>query len=187
MRFLLIALILFVSGCSQQHSLAIYHVSEAQLEQLIKQQLPTLTRQAQVAGIPFKLQIEQMQISIGPDNTDVVRIQTVAAASINLFGLTYPATLSLAVEGAPFYEATEQAVYVRSVKLLDSSIEAAGYRGNLAPLSQELLMLVNQFLNSQPVYRLDNNNPKIRLLTVLPLNMQVQQGRLAFIPAPPVK
>lgn len=183
MRFVFIALMLFIAGCSQQNPLAVYHVSEAQLEQVIKQQLPALTKQAQVAGIPFKLQVEQMQLSIGPDNSDVVRVKTTAAASINLFGLTYPATLALAIEGAPFYDATEQAVYLRSVKLLDSSIEAAGYRGNLAPVSQELLSLVNQFLATQPVYRLDNTDPKVRLLTLVPLNMQVQQGRIAFIPA----
>lgn len=182
MRILLLLWLIILSGCSQHAPFSIYSVSEAQLEQLIKQQLPSLTKTAQVTGIPFSLAVQSMQVSIGPDNSEVVRITTVAGASVSLFGLTYPANLSLAIEGAPFYHAAEQAVYIRSVRLLDSTIDAAGYRGNLAPVSQELLQLVNQFLASQPVYKLDTTDPKVKVLTALPLDMKVQNGRLAFVP-----
>ncbi|MCH8537024.1 MAG: DUF1439 domain-containing protein, partial [Alkalimonas sp.] len=68
------------------------------------------------------------------------------------------------------------------LRLLDSSIDAAGYRGNLAPLSTEVLQLVNVWLQDQPVYRLDDSDPTQRLLMQMPLNMAVQQGRIRFSP-----
>ena len=179
---LLLILSLVLVACSQLNQVAVYSVSEAQLEQVLRQQIPQLTRQANVAGIPLKMAVERMAVQIGPDNSDVVRIDTAANASLNLFGLTYPASLQLQVEGVPYYDAEQKAVFVRSVKLLNSTVDAAGYRGNLTPVSNELLQLVNQMLATQPVYRLDTADPAIRMLTALPFDMAVQQGKIAFIP-----
>ncbi|MAD73381.1 MAG: hypothetical protein CML20_01020 [Rheinheimera sp.] len=174
---------LLLAGRAQLGSLSTYNVSEADLEQMLSSQLPKLTRQANVAGIPLKMAVDKMQVDIGPDNSDLVRINTDASAVLSLFGLSYPANLQLQIEGAPYYDATEKAIFIRSVKLLDSSIEAAGYRGNLAPVSNELLQLVNGYLASNPVYRLDQTNPTVKLLTAVPVNMAVQDGKLAFSPS----
>lgn len=183
MRVLLSLMLgILLAGCSQLAPVSVFSVSEADLEQMLQRKVPELTRQANVAGIPLKMAVEQMAVSIGPDNTDVIRIQTAANASLSLFGLTYPADLQLHIEGAPYYDAAEKAIYVRSVKLLNSSIEASGYRGNLTPVSNELLQLVNQFLATNPVYRFDSTDPKIKMLTAMPLNLAVQQGRIAFVP-----
>jgi hypothetical protein len=165
--------VLVLSSCAQLGSLSTYNVNEADLEKMLSTQLPKLTRQANVAGIPLKMAVEKMQVDIGPDNSDLVRINTDATAVLSLFGLSYPANLQLQIEGAPYYDA----------KLLDSSIEAAGYRGNLSPVSNELLQLVNSYLASNPVYRLDQTNPTIKLLTAVPLNMAVKDGKLAFSPS----
>ena len=105
-----------------------------------------------------------------------------ASAALSLFGLSYPATMQLQVEGVPYYDGHEKAIYLRSVKLLDSSIEASGYRGSLKPVTNELLQLVNGYLANNPVYRLDTANPTVKLLTSVPVNMAVQQGRISFMP-----
>ncbi|GAB59649.1 DUF1439 domain-containing protein [Rheinheimera nanhaiensis] len=181
-KIMLLFIIMLVAACSQLQQMSAYHVSEADLEQLLRQQVPKLTRQANVAGIPLNMQVESMQVDIGPDNSDVVRLNTNASAALSLFGLSYPATLQLQVEGVPYYDAAQQAVYLRSVKLLDSNIEASGYRGNLAPVSNELLQLVNGYLANNPVYKLDTTNPTVKLLTAVPLNMAVQNGRISFMP-----
>ena len=179
---LFIITMLLVS-CSQLGNMAVYSVSESQLEQMMSQRIPELTRQANVAGIPLKLAVDSMAVKIGPDNSDLVRINTAASATLSLFGLTYPANMQLQVEGSPYYDAEQKAVFVRSVKLLDSSIEAAGYRGNLTPVTNELLQIVNQFLATNPVYKLDTNDPTVKILTTLPINMTVQQRKIAFLPA----
>lgn len=177
------ASLLLLAACSQLGSLASYSVTEADVQQLLNSQLSQLTRQANVAGIPLKMAVNNMKVAIGPDNSDLVRIQTDATAVLSLFGLSYPANLQLQLEGAPYYDATEKAIFIRSVKLLNSSIEAAGYRGNLAPVSNELLQLVNGYLASNPVYRLDQTNPTVKIITAVPVNMAVQQGRLTFSPS----
>lgn len=178
-----VILMILLSSCSQMGQMSMYSVSEGQLEQMLSKQVPKLTQQANVAGIPLKMAVDTMAVQIGPDKSDVVRINTAASATLSLFGLTYPASLQLQVEGAPYYDAEQKAVFVRSVKLLSSSIEASGYRGNLTPVTNELLQLVNQFLATNPVYRLDSTDPTVKLLTAMPVNMAVQQGRIVFSPA----
>lgn len=175
--------LLLLTSCSQLGQMSLYAVSEKQLEQMLSQQIPKLTQQANVAGIPLKMAVDKMTVQIGPEQSNVIRINTAANATLSLFGLSYPASMQLQVEGAPFYDAEQKAIYVRSVRLLDSSIEASGYRGNLTPVTNELLQIVNQFLATNPVYRLDTQDPTVKLLTAVPVNMAVQQGRIVFSPA----
>lgn len=181
-KIVLLACVLLIAACSQLQQMSAYTVSETDVEQLLRQQIPKLTRQARVAGIPLKMQVDTMQVQIGPDNSDVVRLNTAGSAVLSLFGLTYPASLQLQVEGVPYYDSEQKAIYLRSVKLLNSGIEAAGYRGNLAPVSNELLQLVNGYLANNPVYKLDMSNPTVKLISAMPLNMAVQQGRISFTP-----
>lgn len=182
MRTLIAVVILWLlSACSQIQQMSAYNVTEADIEQMLRQQVPKLTHQANVAGIPLKLAVDSMKVDIGPDNTRVIRLNTAASAALSLFGLSYPASLQLQVEGEPYYNASEKAVYLRSVKLLNSEIEASGYRGNLSPVSNELLQLINNYLATNPVYRLDTTNPTVKLITTLPLNMAVRSGKISFI------
>lgn len=182
MKFIPWLLVFLLASCSQLQHMSAYSVSEADLEQLLRQQLPKLTRQANVAGIPLKMQVEQIQVDIGPNNSDVVRLNTAASAALSLFGLSYPASMQLQVQGVPYYDAAQQAIFLRSVKLINSSIEASGYRGNLAPVSNELLQLLNAYLANNPVYKLDTTNPTLKILTAVPLHMSVQDGRISFMP-----
>lgn len=176
-------IVLLLAGCAQLNQMSVFSVNDKDVENLLAGQLSNLTRQVEVAGVPAKMSVDKMNVSIGPDNSDKVRLDTSASAALSLFGLTYPANMKLVIEGAPYYDAKQHAVYVRSVKLLDSSVEASGYRGNLSAVSNELLQVVNQFLQTNPVYKLDLNDPKQKMLSQVPLNMSVQQGRINFTPA----
>lgn len=182
-KITIMLLSMLVVACAQLGSMASYSVSETDLEQMLAQQIPKLTRQATAAGIPLTIQVDKMKVDIGPDNSDLVRLNTSASAVLSLFGLSYPANMQLQLEGAPYYDAKQQAVFLRSVKLLDSSIEAAGFRGNLKPVNSELLQLMNSFLADNPVYRLDTSNPTVKLLSAVPLNMAVQNGSIRFSPS----
>ncbi|WP_197464620.1 DUF1439 domain-containing protein [Marinomonas aquimarina] len=121
-------------------------------------------------------------MNIGPEGRDVVQLGTMATASINILGFTYPAKLNLELEGTPYYDSEKKAIFVHSLALLNSSIDAAGYQGNLAPVSKEVMMLINGYLASNPVYTLDTSNNAVRLLSSVPLNLTIEQGQLALQP-----
>ncbi|MDX1392210.1 MAG: DUF1439 domain-containing protein, partial [Rheinheimera sp.] len=98
-NIVILAGMLLLASCAQLQQMSAYTITEAQLEQMLRQQLPELNRKATVAGIPLSMQVEQMQVDIGPDKSDVIRLDTTASAALSLFGLSYPATLQLNIEG----------------------------------------------------------------------------------------
>jgi hypothetical protein len=67
--------------------------------------------------------------------------------------------------------------------LLDSTIDAGGFKGNLAVLDDEAMKVINGFLAVNPVYKLNMNDPKVALLSKLPLDMKVEQGAIKLVPS----
>lgn len=175
-------LVLALSGCASLSQYSSYTISNAQLEQVLDSQLGTLQANSALAGIPVTLDIDDVSVDIGPEGRDVVQLGTLATANIGVMGFNYPAKLSLAFEGTPYYDSDKKAIFVRSLSLLDSSVEASGYKGNLAPLSSEVMALVNRYLETNPVYTLDTNDATVRLLTKVPLDLTIEQGKLALKP-----
>ena len=173
---------LILSGCATLSQLSTYSISNSELEQALDSQLAKLQTNANIGGIPLTLTVDDMSVDIGPEGRDVVQLGTEATANISVFGFQYPAKLNLELEGTPYYDSEKKAIFVRSLALLDSTIDAGGYKGNLAPLSNEVMMLINGYLASNPVYTLDTSNDVVRLLSSVPLNMTIEQGKLSLQP-----
>lgn len=180
--FLIVCFTIVLSGCATLSQLSSYTVSNAELEQVLDKQLGKLKTESSLGSIPLTLAIDDVTVDIGPDGRDVIQLGTLATASINILGFSYPAKLNLELEGTPYYDSDKKAIFVHSLALLDSSIDAAGYKGNLAPVSKELMVLLNGYLASNPVYTLDTSNNAVRLLSSVPLNLTIEQGKLALQP-----
>lgn len=178
----MLSAILILSGCATLSQLSAYTVSNAEVEQVLDSQLSKLQQKASLAGIPLFLEVNDISVSIGPGGRNVVQLGTDATASIKAFGFSYPANIRLSIEGTPYYDAEKKAIFVRSLSLLDSTIDAGGYKGNLAPLSTEVMQLINGFLASNPVYTLDTTNKTINLLSTIPLTLNVEPGKISLRP-----
>jgi hypothetical protein len=184
MRIFLVSIIsLFMFACSSLASLTSYTISNSELQSVLTQQLTKLSDKTRVMGVPVDIAINDLSVDIGPDNRDVIRLDIDADAIAGMLGFTYPAKVSLSLEGAPFYNASEKAIYVRSLSLLNSTIEAGGFSGNLSPVSKDIMALVNNYLATNPVYTLDTTQTSLKWLATIPLNMTVESGKIRFAPA----
>jgi len=182
LRLISLAFALTIAGCATLSQLSVYTVSNAELEQVLDSQISTLQKKTSLAGIPLFLDVEDMTATIGPDGRDVVQLGAIATARVSAFGLNYPAKVSLSLEGTPYYDSEEKAIFVRSLSLLDSTIDAGGFKGNLAPVSGEFMQLINGYLSTNPVYRLDSTNKAVSLLSAVPLQLSIENGQLALRP-----
>ena len=183
MRILLsVAFATLLAGCATLSQLAVYTVSNAELEQVLDSQVSKLQKRTSLAGIPLYLDVQDMTATIGPDGRDVVQLGAIATARVSAFGLNYPAKVNLSLEGTPYYDSEEKAIFVRSLSLLDSTIDAGGFKGNLATVSGEFMQLINGYLANNPVYRLDPSNKAVSMLSTVPLQLTVEQGQLALRP-----
>jgi len=123
--------------------------------------MPNLTENVNLMGLPVQLNVNDVSVNIGPDNRDVI---------------------SLGLDTGAYYDSEQKAVFLRNLNLLDSSVEAGSYKGNLKPLNNEVMNLLNAFLAVNPVYKLDMNNPKVALLSKVPLDMKVVEGAVQLVP-----
>lgn len=178
---LLLVSTLVISACSST-GLSMYSVTNDELESTINEKLPSLTTEIRLLGIPVLLEVNDLDISIGPQQREIVVLAFESIAKISTFGINYPIKLNLKVEGNPFYDSKEKAIFIKDVNLLASSVDAGGFKGNLGVLDKEAMDLINSFLAVNPVYRLNQNNPTEALLSALPLDMRIVEGAITLVP-----
>ena len=179
---LLIATTLFLAACNTTQGVSVYSFTNAEVETVLGKQLPKLSEKVSLMGLPVQFDVNDLSVNIGPDNRDVVVLGADSSAEINAFALKYPVRLKLQIEGSPFYDSEKKAVFLRNVKLLDSSVDAGGFKGNLGALDSQAMEVINAFLAVNPVYTLNMDDPKIMLLSKLPLDMKVAEGAIKLVP-----
>ncbi|MDN3380202.1 MULTISPECIES: DUF1439 domain-containing protein [unclassified Pseudoalteromonas] len=183
MKYILLISCLFLSACNTTNGVSVYSFTNSEIESVLNQQLPKLSEQVKLMGLPVQFDVNDLSVNVSPDNRDVVVLGADSSAIINAFAIKYPVRLKLQIEGAPFYDSEKKAVFLRNVKLLDSSIDAGGFKGNLGVLDDEAMKVINGFLAVNPVYTLNMNDPKVALLSKLPLDMKVEQGAIKLVPS----
>ncbi|OZB14463.1 MAG: hypothetical protein B7X58_07865 [Marinobacter sp. 34-60-7] len=175
---LALGLMVAVTGCA---SLSPYSISEGEIEGHLKNAVAEFDRQQLRSGSPLSLSLSDADITLGPDGRDVAVIDVKGQVSVNALMTRLPVDLALKVEGAPVYDAEEKAVYIRRLQLLDSSIDSPFFKGDLAPITDNVMRVVAQMLETMPVYRLDENDFAQRMFGMVPMDVRVAPGRLEFV------
>jgi hypothetical protein len=185
MKRLILILLLGVvtSACAQMGNLISYTVSEADLEELIMQQLESESLAVEVSGMSAQLDVQRLGIRIDPDNDGKVHLDTQSVVTAQAFGRSFPLDAAIKVAGIPSYNASEHAIFLREVQLDDAVIDAAGMQFNLNNVSNEIYDVLNEWLDENPVYRLDPEDSRFQIVRELGLNIEVQPGRLKLTPA----
>lgn len=182
MRVLFIIATLFLTACNSTQGLSVFSFSNAELESVLSEQLPKLSEKVSLMGLPVQFNVNDFSVNIGPENRDVVALGVDSSAEINAFTFKYPVRLKLQIEGSPFYDSEKKAIFLRNIKLLDSNVDAGGFTGNLGLLNGEAMNVINAFLEENPVYKLDMNDPRMSLISKLPLDMKVVEGAIKLVP-----
>ncbi len=182
MRILFIICTVLLTACNSTQGIPGLSFTNSEVESVMTQQLPKLSKKMSLMGLPVQFDVNDLSVNIGPDNRDVVALGVDSSAEINALAFNYPVRLKLKLEGNPFYDSEKNAIFLRDIRLLDSSIDAGGFSGNLGMLNNQAMSVINAFLAVNPVYSLNMNDPKMALLSKLPLNLQVVEGAIKIIP-----
>lgn len=178
--FVLSSIIVVASGCA---SYSPYSVSEATIEGYLQDAVADFDRQQLQNGSPVGLSLSNADITLGPEGRDVAVIDLAGQVSLNALMMKLPVDIMLKVEGAPVYDSKEKAIYLRRLQLLDSRIESSFFKGDLKPVTDNVMRLVSQMLETMPVYRLDESDPTQRMFGMVPLDIRVAPGRIEFVMA----
>lgn len=184
MRILLFLTCLLLGACkSTEQGISVYSFTNSEIEAALSNQLPKFKEQIKLMGLPVEFAVNDLSVNVGPEKRDVIVLGADSSAVVNAFALKYPVRLKLQIEGSPFYDSEKKAVFLRNVKLLDTHVDTAGFKGNLSLLDDQAMQVINGFLAVNPIYKLNTSDPKIALLSKLPLDLQVVQGEIRLVPA----
>lgn len=166
---------LLLSACA---TVSQYNVSESEIEKslytLLEKEAPRLTQ-----GL-IETQIDQLDLQIGPDNRDIVKLNLKGETAINALIARFPAQLDLVIEGRPVYDRQQNAIFLRDLTLLQSKVDAFGYKGDMTAASAGMMQIIRSVLENQPVYRLDDT--KYSWISKAPVAMSIAPGRFVFSP-----
>ncbi|WP_404368950.1 DUF1439 domain-containing protein [Marinobacter sp.] len=176
----LLALIftLALGGCA---SLSPYSISEGQLESHLQNVIRDFDQQQLKSGSPLSMSLTDADVTLGPDGRDVAVLDLSGQVSLNVLMTRLPVDIFLKVEGAPVYDSSEKAIYLRRLQLLDSRVESSMFRGDLKPATDTVMRAVAQMLETTPIYRLDESDIRQRLMGAVPMDIRVAPGRLEFV------
>ncbi|WP_427901671.1 DUF1439 domain-containing protein [Marinobacter caseinilyticus] len=178
--FLPILAMVALGGCA---SLSPYSISEGALENHLQGAIKDFDRQQLKAGSPLGVSLSDADITLGPDGRDVAVIDLTGQVSLNALMVRIPVDVILKLEGAPVYDSQEKAIYLRRLQLLDSRIDSPYFKGDLKPVTDNVMRAAAQMLETIPIYRLDDSDIRQRLFGLVPLDIRVAPGRLEFVTA----
>lgn len=183
-RMILLATIaLFNVGCA---TLTTYEVSEAELEGYLQTAVKNFDRQQAQSGSPLSLELQEAHIDVGPEDRDVVVLDVKGEAAINAILAKIPVDVTLKIEGAPVYSGKDKAVYIKRLRLIDSQVKSPYLQGNaekqIKPVADMVMATLAKMLEDMPVYRLDESDPRQRLLGTMPVDIIVGNGKLRIVP-----
>ncbi len=176
----LLASMAILGGCA---SFSPYSVSEGTIEGYLQDAVAEFDSQQLQNGSPLGLSLSNADITLGPDGRDVAVIDLTGQVSLNALMMKLPVDIMLKIEGAPVYDSQEKAIYLRRLQLLDSRIESSFFKGDLKPVTDNVMRVVSQMLETMPVYRLDESSSTQRMFGMVPLDIRVAPGRIEFVMA----
>ncbi|WP_100639977.1 DUF1439 domain-containing protein [Marinobacter salexigens] len=175
---LMIMVLALTTGCA---SMSPYSISEGELERHLQKAVSDYDRQQLQNGSPLSMSLSGADVTLGPDGRDVAVIDVKGQVALNAILTKLPVDIALKVEGAPVYDSKEKAIFIRRIKLLESSIDAGFFKGDLAPVTDTVMGVVAQMLETMPVYRLNESNMAERMFGLVPMDVRVAPGRLEFV------
>ena len=182
-RYLVLVMIFCLQqGCAVISNIASYTVTETDIKTALLEQVDKFTLKSRIVGIPVTFAVDTLNVDIGPENRSVVVMKVSATATISAFGFSYPAKINLGIEGEPYIDQTQKAIFVRSLSLTDSQNDAGGFKGNLASLANKYLVFFDQYLTEYPVYRIDTSNIGSAWLLQGQIKMNIKPGKIVFTP-----
>ncbi len=173
---------LLLTACGATQNLSIFSLDDNDLKSMLMRQLPQFDRQVDLLNVPVAFSVDNIDVEIGPEQRNVISLSIDAQALVSAFVIDYPIDMALIVEGRPRYDSAQDAIFLEEVNLINASADAGGYKGNIKTLNSQTMTIINQFLKDNPVYRLDKSDPRMALLSNIPLDLVISQGKLQLSP-----
>ncbi|GAA5193425.1 DUF1439 domain-containing protein [Ferrimonas gelatinilytica] len=173
-----ILLVLGLTGCASHYS-----VSESELSQHLNRHLRSETELSADRFLRATLTLSDIDVQIGR-TPDRVTVTADSRLSVKTPLVPLKARVEFEFEARPWYDRGDHSVYLQELTLVRMEATPRQLEQLILPASQEAMRFVRLYLESQPVYRLDQKGWKEDLLRRFGKEIQIQPGRLEFVLRP---
>lgn len=179
--------LLMLASCAQLNQMDIFSLKQQELQSLLLNQLERQQSKGKMLGLPLTVTVNQLELKLAPDNKQQVELKLSIGAEVDALFKPLHTDLSLHLSALPYFDDEKNAIYLKNLTILDSSVGSGSSQLKLAPLSNEVKAILTQVLNRQPMYQLDCNKVTEKVLCGMPLALVLQPGELLLKPNYPAQ
>lgn len=180
-KILTLALLLLAS-CTQLNRIDMFSLKQQELQTVILEQLEQQQGKGKMLGLPLTLTVQQLELHLAPDNKQQIELKLALGAEVDALFKPLHTDLKLHLSALPYFDDEKNAIYLKNLNILDSSVGSGSSQLKLAPLSNEAKAILNEVLNRQPIYKLDCSKVTEKVLCSMPLTLVLQPGELLLKP-----
>ena len=174
--------LLLLASCTQLNHLDIFSLKQQELQSLLLDQLEQQQSKGKMLGLPLTLTVRQLELQLAPDNKQQIELKLALGAEVDALFKPLNTDLNLHLSALPYFDDEKNAIYLKNLTILDSSVGSGSSQLKLAPLSNEAKAILTQVLNRQPMYKLDCRKVTEKVLCGMPLTLVLQPGELLLKP-----
>ncbi|GLS83544.1 DUF1439 domain-containing protein [Paraferrimonas haliotis] len=171
---LIITIAILAQGCASKYS-----VSEGELEGYIQEHVGYETKTVSTPVFRTEVSLNDISVTLGhKQDTMKVSAQSKIKVSNPLFPLS--ASVFVEFEAKPYYNAEQQALYLRELQLVSMKSDPPQLNEALSYITPQTIQFLRYFLESQPVYRLDQKQWSQAVLAKFTKGVEVTPGYINF-------
>ncbi|MBV7315378.1 DUF1439 domain-containing protein [Shewanella sp. NIFS-20-20] len=163
-----------LTGCASQYS-----ISQNELTDYLNKEMTYEVKQGnQFIGTLIKL--NRVQVLLG-ETPDTMKVITASQVEITNPLLPLRATLNASFEAVPWYDNQSHSIYLRNLRLVDVSSTPQDIDKIVKDIGPQIMGFVSGFLETQPVYVLNQDDSHQAWAAKLVDKMEVKPGKLVFV------
>ncbi len=172
----LFTLIGWLAGCSQTYSL-----SEQEVAGYINQQVGYKHEEG-IPGILYvRAELGQVQVSLGRDNSEAIQVSGTSKLELQNPVRPFSGKVTVDFSAKPWYSEKEGAVYLKEVTLQQVKSEPADFGNEIAKLIPQVSQALQVFLQTQPIYVLDEQDAKEAMIKRVGKEILIKPGKIEFV------
>lgn len=161
-----------------------FSVSEQEINAYLTTKLSEKVPLQNKVGVPHLFELDynlhSLNSQIGRTTEKRVAVSGVIDGMLKARGKKYDTSIELNMDTTPYYDAEKGALFLKDIRLLSWSAKPEKYQDELQMFLPVLADGLNSFLNSNPVYILDESQMKEAMVKKFGKAIVVENGRLTL-------
>ncbi|MDG6896300.1 DUF1439 domain-containing protein [Volucribacter amazonae] len=179
LHYLKLFVIIFIAYPSFAQA-SLFSLSQAQINQYLQNNVQ-IEDQFGLAGLlNIDYVINDIQAEIGQNDPNRIELSANLQGLFKLASDQFKGNIHLVIDTIPYYDPDKGAIYLTDIRILRWAGKPDEYMNQLQSIMPLLSKSLPLLFNHQPIYQLDESDPKQFMIKKLAKAIRVEKGRLVL-------